>query len=72
MDADRSHQLISGTSGAAYAKAVLMSQSEATNYGLHVAKILAQLEPDADRAQAMERMCDKWSKLHAEASKLNG
>jgi hypothetical protein len=71
MDEDRNRELLLNTSGAAYGKAVLMTQSEATNYGLHVAKVLSQREPNPDRAKAMNRIFMRWSRLHAEAYKLN-
>ena len=71
MAADRQKQLLWGSSGAGFSQAVSMTQSEATNYGLHVAKVLAETEPDAGRAQAMRRICDKWTALHAEAYRLD-
>jgi hypothetical protein len=70
MAADRQKQLLWGSSGAGFSQAVSMTQSEATNYGLHVAKVLAEMEPDAGRAQAMQRICTKWTALHAEAYRL--
>jgi hypothetical protein len=70
MDDDRKQQLIWGSSGAAFAQAVRMTQSEATNYGLHVAKVLAEMEPDPERARAMRNIADKWVALHAQAYKL--
>jgi hypothetical protein len=71
MDADREHRLIFGASGASYSEAVLMTQCEATNYGLHVAKILSQIDPNSDRAAAMNRIFEHWSRLHEEAYRLN-
>ncbi len=70
MDADRTQELIFGSSGPAFAQAVCMTQSEATNYGLHVAKVLAEVEPDPDRARVMHRVYDKWLARHVEAYKL--
>jgi hypothetical protein len=70
MADDRKQQLIWGSSGAAFAQAVRMTQSEATNYGLHVAKILAGMETDPDRAQAMRHIFDKWTALHEQAYQL--
>ena len=70
MDEDRQQQLVWGSSGAAFGHAVSMTQSEATNYGQHVAKVLAEMEPDPDRARVMRGISDKWSALHAEAYKL--
>ncbi len=70
MDVDRQQQLIFGSSGAAFAQAICMTQSEATNYGLHVAKVLAEMEPDPARARAMQQIYAKWLALHAEAYRL--
>jgi hypothetical protein len=70
MADDRKKQLIWGSSGAGFVQAVRMTQSEVTNYGLHVAQILAASEPNPDRARAMQKMCDKWTALHEEAYKL--
>ncbi len=44
-----------------------MTQSETTNYGLHVAKVLSETEPDRDRARAMRHMYNQWLALHGEA-----
>jgi hypothetical protein len=71
MDKDRQQQLIWGSSGAGFAQAVAMTQSEGTNYGLHVAKVLAAMEPDPDRARAMREIAAKWAALHDEAYKLD-
>jgi len=70
MADDRKQQLIWGSSGAAFAQAVRMTQSEVTNYGMHVAKVLSESEPDADRARAMGKIYAKWKALHEEAYKL--
>ncbi len=71
MADDRKQQLVWGSSGAAFAQAVRMTQSEVTNYGLHVAKVLAETEPDPDRAAAMRKICAKWTAFHVEAYKLS-
>jgi hypothetical protein len=71
MADDRKQQLIWGSSGAAFAQALTMTQSETTNYGLHVAKVLSETEPDPDRARALHRMYEKWLALHVEAYRLS-
>jgi hypothetical protein len=71
MADDRKQRLIWGSSGAAFAQAVRMTQSEVTNYGLHVAKVLAETDPDPKRAQAMHAIFQKWLALHTEAYKLD-
>ncbi len=70
MADDRKQQLIWGTSGAGFAQAVRLTQSEVTNYGLHVAKVLAEMEPDPARARVMQGIYLKWSALHTEAYRL--
>jgi hypothetical protein len=71
MADDREQQLLWGSSGAAFAQALVMTQSETTNYGLHVAKVLAETEPDPDRARAIRHMYEKWLALHVEAYRLS-
>ena len=71
MAADRKQQLVWGSFGAGFAQAVCMTQSDVTNYGLHVAKVLSETEPDPDRARAMGLIYKKWLALHAEAYRLN-
>ena len=71
MADDRKQQLLWGSSGAAFAQALTMTQSETTNYGLHVAKVLSETEPDPDRARAIRHMYDQWLALHVEAYRLS-
>jgi hypothetical protein len=70
MADDRQQQLLWGSSGPAFAQALIMTQSETTNYGLHVVKVLAKMEPDPNRAEALHRMYEKWLALHLEAYRI--
>jgi hypothetical protein len=70
MADDRKQQLLWGSSGASFVQALTMTQSETTNYGLHVAKVLSKTEPDRDRARAIRHMYDQWLTLHVEAYRL--
>ena len=70
MAVDRKQQLLWGSSGAAFVQAMTMTQSETTNYGLHVVKVLSETEPDRDRARALRHMYDQWLALHVEAYRL--
>jgi hypothetical protein len=70
MAADQQQQLVWHSPGPAFAQAIAMTQSEATDYGLHVAKVLAETEVDPDRAQAMRRIYAKWVALHDESYQL--
>jgi hypothetical protein len=70
MADDRKQQLIWNSTGKAFAQAMAMTQSEVTNYGSHVAKILSEEEPNAERARAMREIFAKWTALHREAYTL--
>ncbi len=67
----RKHEVIWGNSGETFSRAVGMTQSEAINYGMHVAKQLAESEPNPERARAMQQMYETWLALHAEAYQLS-
>jgi hypothetical protein len=71
MADDRKQQLLWGSSGPAFAQALTMTQGEVTDYGLHVAKVLSEAEPDRDRAHALRQMYKQWLTLHVEAYRLN-
>ena len=71
MADDRKQQLLWGSSGALFVQALAMTQSETTNYGLHVAKTLSEMEPDPDRARVIRHMYDHWLALHVEAYRLS-
>lgn len=70
MDADRQKSLIWDNSGAGFAKAMHMTQTEATNYGLHVAKVLSETETNPVRARAMKAIFVRWTALHEQAYAL--
>jgi len=70
MADDRKQQLLWGSSGALFVQALTMTQSESTNYGAHVAKVLSETEPNPDRARAIRHMYDQWLALHVEAYRL--
>lgn len=71
MAVDRKQQLLWGSSGAAFAQALTMTQCEVTDYGLHLAKVLSETEPDSHRAHALRQMYAQWLALHVEAYRLN-
>ena len=71
MADDRKYQLLWGSSGATFVQALTMTQSETTNYGLHVAKVLSETESDPVRAHMIRHMYDQWLALHVEAYRLS-
>ncbi len=71
MADDRKRQLIWGSSGDSFSHAIGMTQCETTNYGMHVAKVLAESEPNPDRARTMRHIYEEWLALHAKAYELS-
>jgi hypothetical protein len=66
---DKEHQLLFGTKGPAFVRALLVSQIQAGNYAKHLAKVLAQHESGDTRA-ALEKMADQWSRQVEKAYSL--
>lgn len=56
----KQHQLLFGTTDAAFVRALLVSQIEASTYAVHLSKVLAEQETDPVRAKALQRISAKW------------
>jgi hypothetical protein len=69
---EKQHQLLFATSGPAFVRALLISQSEATKYGANITKVLAEDEPDPDRAATFRRLSAKWERLYDEDFQMLG
>ena len=67
---DKQHQLLFGTKGPDFDKALLVTQIEASNYITNIAKDLAASDPDSDRAKTLSRLSAKWRSLREEAFRL--
>jgi hypothetical protein len=63
----KQHQLLFGTSNAAFVRALLVSQIEASNYALNIAKVLADQENDPTRVKALQNIKTKWQSIEDEA-----
>ena len=70
IQADKQHQLLFGTSGSEFDRALLISQIEACTYGLHLAKVTAEQETDPDRAKTLQHVSAHWLRLRDEAYRL--
>jgi len=66
---DKQQQLLFGTTGPAFARALLVSQIEAANYAGHLAKVLARHE-SGDTRDALNRMSASWARQVEKASAL--
>jgi hypothetical protein len=67
---EKQHQLLFGTTGPDFARAVLVSQIEASSYAENLSKVLAAQEKDSDRSKSLGRMADKWRLIHDQAFAL--
>jgi hypothetical protein len=70
--ADKQHMLLFGTTNAAFARALLVTQIEAGTYGMNLAKVLADAEPDARRAAVVRKVSASFEKIRDKAYRLLG
>jgi hypothetical protein len=69
--ADKEHSLLFGTEGAAFARALLLTQIEAGNYIMHIAKVLADEDSSAYRTRKLLKISAQWEKLRDEGVRLS-
>jgi hypothetical protein len=60
IKADKQHQLLFGTSGPEFARAFLVSQIEASTYGIHLSKVLGEQETSPARAEKLRHLSSEW------------
>lgn len=70
IQADKQHQLLFGTTGAEFVRALLVSQVEASSYALNLAKVLSQQEKNPDRVKTLQHISAQWRAIHEEAMRL--
>lgn len=67
---EKQHQLVFGTSGPEFVRALVVTQIQSSSYALNLAKVLAQRETNPERVKALERITAKWHKINQEAFQL--
>ena len=67
---EKQHQLLFGATGPEFARALLVSQIEASSYAENLTKVLAGQEKDAGRSKMLTRLSEKWRQIHEEAFAL--
>jgi hypothetical protein len=70
IQADKQHQLLFGTTGAEFVRALLVSQVEASSYARNLAKVLSQQEKNPDRVKTLQHISVQWRAIHEEAMRL--
>jgi gas vesicle protein len=67
---DKQHMLLFGTTDKNFARALLVTQIEAGGYGMNLAKVLADAEPNAHRAAVAQKISARWEKIRDKAYRL--
>ena len=70
IKADKQHMLLFGTTDKNFARALLVTQTEAGTYGMNLAKVLADAEPNPHRAATLQKISASWEKLRDKAYRL--
>ncbi len=63
---EKRHDLLFGTKDAAFARALLLTQIEASNYISNMAKVLAEEDEDDNRARQLDKISTRWMAIRAE------
>ena len=67
ITAEKQHQLLFGATGSDFARALILSQTEASKYGANITKVLAEQEENPERAKSLRRLSEKWHALYDES-----
>jgi hypothetical protein len=70
IKADKQHMLLFGTTNGAFNRALLVTQIEAGAYGMNLAKVLADAEPNPHRAAVLQKISARWGKIRDKAYRL--
>ncbi len=70
IKSDKQHQLLFGTSDSEFVRALVVSQVEATTYGAHLCKVLADQETSPKRVETLRKLSAKWLKQRNEAFRI--
>ena len=68
--ADKEHQLLFGTTGTAFARALLVTQIEASNYISQITQQLADEDPSGSDTRTLLRMSSRWLAIRDEGFRL--
>jgi hypothetical protein len=67
---EKQHQLLFGTNGPDFVRALLISQAEATKYAANLDKVLAEQDENPDHQRDLQRMAAQWHQLDEEVFRL--
>jgi hypothetical protein len=72
IEGDKQHQLLFGTTGSAFVRALVVSQIEASMYAKHIAKVLADRAKSPRAQKALEKISEQWAHINDQAYTLLG
>jgi hypothetical protein len=67
---EKEHQLLFGTKGPDFARALLVSQAEASKYAANIAKVLSAQDSNPDHRRDFKRISEQWHALNDEDFRL--
>jgi len=67
---EKEHQLLFGTKGTDFVRALLLSQAEASKYAANIAKVLAQQDKNPWHRREFSRISARWNALYEEDFRL--
>jgi hypothetical protein len=70
IKADKQHQLLFGTKDTEFVRAFLISQIEASTYGMSLAKVLAAGEQNPATVHALQHLAAQWLQRRDEAFQI--
>ena len=70
IKSDKQHQLLFEAKGPEFVRVLLVSQIEASTYGANLAKVLADKEHNAVRAQTLRGLSAKWLRIREKSYDL--
>jgi len=70
IKADKQHQLLFGTTGSEFVRALLVAQIEASTYALNLSKVLAEQETDPHRVKILRHISARWLDMRNEAFRI--
>jgi hypothetical protein len=63
---EKQHDLLFGTTGPAFSRALILTQLDASNYIANMAKVLAEEDENDSRARTLDKISRRWAAIRTE------
>lgn len=67
---EKQHQLLFGSKGPDFSRALLVSQAEASKYAANIAKVLSEQDKNPEHIRDLKRISAHWQAIYDEAFRL--